>query len=233
MRSALPKVLHRAAGLPLIEWVVRLARSVEPRSITLVLGHGGAEVRSAGSRAPATCGSWTQEPQLGTGHALLQARPALEGRSGRVLLLSGDVPLLTRPSVARLLDKQGPCRPRSSWPRRGWPTRPGTAGSFGKTARLVRIVEHRDASAGRTRHRRDQQRRLRLRARVALRPALAARVGKRPRRVLPAGPGGHLPARRPDGRRRDRADADEIQGINTRIELAEVGRQLQHRTNQA
>ena len=45
MRSALPKVLHRAAGVPVIEWVVRAARSMRPHSITIVLGHGSDDVR--------------------------------------------------------------------------------------------------------------------------------------------------------------------------------------------
>ena len=70
MRSALPKVLHRAAGLPLIEWVVRLARALEPQSITLVLGHGADEVRGWFARS-SDVQFVVQEPQLGTGHALL------------------------------------------------------------------------------------------------------------------------------------------------------------------
>ena len=47
MRSRVPKVLHRAAGLPLIEWVIRTARSLRPASMTVVLGHGADEVRAA------------------------------------------------------------------------------------------------------------------------------------------------------------------------------------------
>ena len=102
MRSAQPKVLHRAAGLPLIEWVVRAARSMRPQSITVVLGHGSDDVRDWFADA-ADLRFVIQEPQLGTGHALLQAERALSGRDGTVLLLSGDAPLVTKASLERLV----------------------------------------------------------------------------------------------------------------------------------
>ncbi len=88
MKSQLPKVLHRIAGLTVIEHVVRIATSLTPASITLVVGHGAEEVkRSLSGRA--TLQFVTQEQQLGTGHALLQTRSVLDGKSGTVVLLSG------------------------------------------------------------------------------------------------------------------------------------------------
>jgi bifunctional N-acetylglucosamine-1-phosphate-uridyltransferase/glucosamine-1-phosphate-acetyltransferase GlmU-like protein len=102
MRSSMPKVLHRAGGLPLVEWVIRLARSMHPQSITVVLGHGAADVESWFG-ASSGVAFVRQEPQLGTGHAVLQTRPHLQGRRGTLLLLSADVPLLARPSLERLV----------------------------------------------------------------------------------------------------------------------------------
>ena len=103
MKSELPKVLHSIGGLTLIERVLRTASALFPASITLVVGHGAAAVRQ--SLAKRTQLQFvTQDQQLGTGHALLQTRSLLEGRAGTVVLLSGDVPLLSANSLKALLD---------------------------------------------------------------------------------------------------------------------------------
>ena len=99
MRSARPKVLHEAAGLPLIEHVLRAAESLAPSTTVVVMGHGAPEVQRL-LRKRSGLRFALQEPQLGTGHALLQAEPALRARSGTLVLLSGDVPLL-RPETLR------------------------------------------------------------------------------------------------------------------------------------
>ena len=232
MRSALPKVLHPAGGLPLIEWVVRLARSLEPRSITLVLGHGADEVRAWFSKAK-DVQFVVQEPQLGTGHALLQTRSLLEDKAGRVLLLSGDVPLLTAASVRRLLDAQTALRAAVVVAT----ARVGNPAGYGRIVReggrLTRIVEHRDAS--------EAERAIdEINSGVyvfdlGLLFGALARVGSANAQgeyYLPDLVGIHAQ----DGRAVDAqvvADPDEIRGINTRAELAEVGRLLQGRTNQA
>src|SRR5262249_9340198 len=94
MKSALPKVLHRVAGLPLIDYVLADAGAVRPRSIIVVVGHQADMLESALSgRTELTF--VVQEPQLGTAHALLQTERALAGASGSLVLLSGDVPLLS------------------------------------------------------------------------------------------------------------------------------------------
>ena len=101
MKSGLPKVLHRAAGLPLIEHVLRAAASLQPSSVVLIVGHQAEVLKEAlGERLGLSFA--LQEPQLGTGHALLQAAPALQGASGTVVLLSGDVPLLRAETLERL-----------------------------------------------------------------------------------------------------------------------------------
>ena len=102
MKSGLPKVLHRAGELPLIEHVLRTAGALEPASTVLIIGHHAGMVQGALAKRPGLQFA-TQQPQLGTGHALLQAEPALQGQRGTVVLLSGDVPLLRASTLERLV----------------------------------------------------------------------------------------------------------------------------------
>jgi len=81
MKSARPKVLHPAAGLPLIDHVLRAASALSPSSIVLVVGHQAGQLKDALHIRPGLSFA-SQEPQLGTGHALLQAEPLLRGASG-------------------------------------------------------------------------------------------------------------------------------------------------------
>ncbi len=102
LRSTVPKVLHRAAGLPLINHILRTAESLRPQSIIVVVGHQAEQVKEA---IPKRLGLRfaSQEPQLGTGHALLQTEPLLESAHGTLVMLSGDVPLLRGETLARLV----------------------------------------------------------------------------------------------------------------------------------
>jgi bifunctional UDP-N-acetylglucosamine pyrophosphorylase/glucosamine-1-phosphate N-acetyltransferase len=104
MKSARPKVLHRVAGQPMIDYVMRAAQSLAPRTTTIVVGHMRELLRQGLERYPNLLFA-TQDPQLGTGHALLQTSGVLEGRNGFVLLLSGDVPLLKGNTLAALVQK--------------------------------------------------------------------------------------------------------------------------------
>ena len=104
MKSARAKVLHRVAGLPMIEHVIRTARALDPATITVVVGHQRDTVRAALARH-ADLAYVDQEPQLGTAHALSQAEPVLRSRAGAVVLLSGDVPLLSATTLRSLLDR--------------------------------------------------------------------------------------------------------------------------------
>jgi len=102
MKSRLPKVLHSVAGKPMLDRVLAAAESVSPATRTLVVGHGAQLIRDhVGERRPVQFA--VQEPQLGTAHALLQASPFLVGRTGTLVLLSGDVPLLTGRTLRGLL----------------------------------------------------------------------------------------------------------------------------------
>jgi bifunctional UDP-N-acetylglucosamine pyrophosphorylase / glucosamine-1-phosphate N-acetyltransferase len=98
MKSALPKVLHRLAGRPLLQHVLDAAAAVSggtPVQTVVITGHGADEVEAA-------CAGWghaavafaRQMPQLGTGHAVQQALPQLDPAFGTTLVLNGDVPLI-------------------------------------------------------------------------------------------------------------------------------------------
>ena len=100
MHSNLPKVLHPIAGKALAQHVIDTARALVPEKMVVVYGHGGDVVRST---LAADDLAWVrQEPQLGTGHAVAQAVPAL-GASGQTLVLYGDVPLTRVETLKRLL----------------------------------------------------------------------------------------------------------------------------------
>ena len=101
MRNALPKVLHPLAGRTLLEHVLVTAAELTPDRAVLVLGPE-MEVAVVAGRSPLAPAIVVQEPQLGTGHALMVARGALPA-SGMVLVLFGDTPLLTGTTLARLI----------------------------------------------------------------------------------------------------------------------------------
>ncbi len=104
MRSDLPKVLHPLAGKALLGHVIDTARELGAERICVVYGHGGEQVREA-LDAPDL--SWArQEPQLGTGHAVLQAMPSTVA-SAPTLVLYGDVPLTRLATLKRLIEAAG------------------------------------------------------------------------------------------------------------------------------
>ncbi len=103
MKTRRAKVLHPLAGLPVIAHVLRTARQLGATTTCVVVGHQADEVKAALAGVEGLT-FVVQEPQLGTGHALLQAESALRGRRGTVVLLSGDVPLLQASTLTRLLE---------------------------------------------------------------------------------------------------------------------------------
>lgn len=108
MRSARPKVLHPLCGRSMLEWVLDQALALEPQRVILVVGHGADAVKQAlaGHPAAAKLQFVTQEPQLGTGHALQCCLPALGADPGRTVVLYGDMPLLRGESVRALVAAQ-------------------------------------------------------------------------------------------------------------------------------
>jgi len=104
MHSELPKVLHPVLYRPMLHWVLDLAFAISHDSISVVVGHGEKEVREA-------CAEFEgiqflqQKNQLGTGDAVRTAQPGLAGKEGSLIVLSGDVILLTKDTMDELLEK--------------------------------------------------------------------------------------------------------------------------------
>ena len=100
LRSRLAKVLHRAGGRSLVEHVVRASQPLKPRAITAVIGHQADEVEAVLS--PLGVRAVVQEPQRGTGHAMLVARRSLPSAAKFVLVVPGDAPLIRTETLAAL-----------------------------------------------------------------------------------------------------------------------------------
>jgi bifunctional UDP-N-acetylglucosamine pyrophosphorylase/glucosamine-1-phosphate N-acetyltransferase len=145
MKSQLPKVLHKIAGQPMIEHVIRTADTIKPSTITVVVGHKANVVREhfAGR---SSIGFALQEPQLGTAHALQQVEPLLAGRTGTLVLLSGDVPLLTARTLQNLAQAHRGAQAAATVVT-ATVERPFGYGRIVRSkGNIVRIVEERDAS---------------------------------------------------------------------------------------
>ena len=100
MRSSLPKVLHAIGGKSMLAHVLGTTAELKPDHTCVVYGHGGERVREAFGAEPLV---WAkQEPQLGTGHAVMQAMPQLP-REGVTLIVYGDVPLITAQTLSALV----------------------------------------------------------------------------------------------------------------------------------
>ena len=108
MKSRLPKVLQRLAGVPLVQHVLNTAAQLNARSAVVITGHGADQVEplvlASGQALAVQC--VRQEPQLGTGHAVQQAVPALAD-DGVVVILSGDVPLTQADTLQALIAQCG------------------------------------------------------------------------------------------------------------------------------
>ncbi len=103
MRSDLPKVLHPLGGRPLVVHAVETARTLSDQPPVLVVGHGREAVEETVGEGVTTV---EQTEQLGTGHAVLQARGVLRGRADMVLVSYADMPLLTAETLGRLVQRQ-------------------------------------------------------------------------------------------------------------------------------
>jgi len=143
MRSTLPKVLHPLAGRPLLAHVLDVAERLGSDKTVVVYGHGGEQVPTAlGER---DC-DWVEQPQrLGTGHAVQQAMPLLQDVD-RILVLYGDVPLVDPATLSGFIEASRDC------PLGILTAKLGDPGGYGRivrdpmTRRILRSVEHRDAS---------------------------------------------------------------------------------------
>ena len=146
MKSAVPKVLHQVCGLPMIEHVLRSGDALRPASTTVVVGHGADLVRDKLATRPSVS-LVVQEPQLGTGHALLQAERPLAGRRGTLVVLSGDAPLLRPGTLERLVDTHTAKGAAATVLTASVADPTGYGRIVRQDGAIVSIVEHRDASA--------------------------------------------------------------------------------------
>jgi bifunctional UDP-N-acetylglucosamine pyrophosphorylase/glucosamine-1-phosphate N-acetyltransferase len=147
MQSALPKVLHPLAGKPLLRHVIDTARSLSPKKLCVIYGHGGAAVPSAvqawSAEGEVAIDTALQQPQLGTGHAVIQALPHID-RQAPTLVLYGDVPLTTGTSLQRLIEAAGEDKLAILTVVQDNPF--GLGRIVRENGNIVRIVEEKDAS---------------------------------------------------------------------------------------
>jgi bifunctional UDP-N-acetylglucosamine pyrophosphorylase/glucosamine-1-phosphate N-acetyltransferase len=230
MKSQLVKVLHPLAGKPVIAHVLAPLRALGVERLLVVVGHqrelvedalGGPDVEFV-----------LQEQPMGTGHALLQCRPLLEGFSGDLLVTAGDTPLLRQETLARLLarHRQGRAAVTILTALLEDPTGYGRVLRHGDA--VVGIVEHRDATPEQLRIREINTSVYCFRAADAL-PALdrLQRENRQGEYYLT-----DLPTLLADAAGGIRAvtveDAEEILGINDREQLATAEAVLRRRIRQ-
>jgi bifunctional UDP-N-acetylglucosamine pyrophosphorylase/glucosamine-1-phosphate N-acetyltransferase len=226
LRSALPKVLHRAAGRPLLAWVIEAARQAGCGRILVVVGHGAEQVRE--EITGEDLGWVIQAEQKGTGHALQMAEAELAWTPSTVLVLSGDAPLVTPATLEALADAAAA----------GWGAlavaeldEPGSLGRVlaKPDGRLDRIVEAADA-------RRNEPETLKVRqVNAGLYALPAPEIFEYLRKLTTDNAQGELyltdavAGAANDGRPVaivPLADANEALGVNNRAELAQVHRRL-------
>jgi UDP-N-acetylglucosamine diphosphorylase/glucosamine-1-phosphate N-acetyltransferase len=102
MKSEKAKVLHRLGGKPLLHYSIEAAKAAGAEKIVAVIGHQAPEVRE--TFAGSGCLFVEQNPQLGTGHAVLQAKDVLSNYDGLTVILCGDVPLLKPATITSLIN---------------------------------------------------------------------------------------------------------------------------------
>ena len=146
MKSDLPKVLHPLLGKPMLSYILDTARSIGPQKNLLVVGHQAKRLIEAFRGWPGVFVE--QSPQLGTGHALQMAHKEMKAFQGTVLVLYGDVPLIEKETLTKLVQVH----------RRGKAaltlisTEPENPKGYGRIIRdpqghLLKIVEEKDATA--------------------------------------------------------------------------------------
>ncbi len=225
MKSSVPKALHKLAGRSLVQHVLDAAQSLNATRTVVVTGFGAEQVEAAVTPRGAVC--VRQEPQLGTGHAVQQAVPRLRP-GGTTLVLNGDVPLVTEATLAALVAACGGNKLALLTVTLADATGYGRIVRDG-AGRATGIVEHKDASA----------------AQRAIREVYTGVMAAPTDRLVQ-----WLGALRNDNAQREyyltdvvalaradavavattaAADATEVAGVNSPLQLAELERQVQRR----
>lgn len=145
MKSDLPKVLHKLKGKYLVDHVIDNARKAKVGKLVVIVGHKHELVRE--KLADRKVEFALQEPQLGTGHAIQMALPALSGFSGDLLVLCGDMPLITSDTITKIIKM----RRETDSAATVLTVKMDDPGSYGRIVRnpegfLEGIVEFKDAS---------------------------------------------------------------------------------------
>ncbi len=145
MKSALPKVLHQIAGLPMVAHVVKAAQVAGADGLALVIGHGADEMRKAAQKFAPGAECYVQEKRLGTAHAVLAARDGIAKGYDDILVMFGDTPLI---DPAALAVARGKLAEGAAVVVIGF--RPPSPTGYGrlieKNGRLVAIREEKDCS---------------------------------------------------------------------------------------
>lgn len=143
MKSALPKVLHRVGGRPMLGHVLAVAAQAGAARSVTVIGFGADAVREEIGPASEFV---VQAEQLGTGHAVMQAREALAGYDGTVMVLCGDTPLLTADLLSRLYAAHREAGAKATVLTARMADPAGYGRVIRDGGRVVRIVEQKDAN---------------------------------------------------------------------------------------
>ena len=143
----LPKVLHPVGGMPMIDHVIACARGFRAERVIAILGYQREKILAHFYENGIDCEHVVQEPQLGTGHAVMQARPLLEDFACDLVVLSGDVPLLRPETVLAMIAEHRAQHAGVTVLTAHLPDPTG----YGRIVRnhlghIIRIVEHRDTS---------------------------------------------------------------------------------------
>jgi bifunctional UDP-N-acetylglucosamine pyrophosphorylase/glucosamine-1-phosphate N-acetyltransferase len=230
MKSSLPKVMHKAAGVPLARWAVEAAKPVVTGKCVLVTGSGAELVKEYFGD---TVEYAPQEVRLGSGHAVMCAAGHLEGRDGYALIMAGDMPLITAVTLQSLKDKAE----KENLDAVILSSIADDPAGYGRILRdengdVIKIVEHKDADA--------QQRNIKeVNASVYCFkiPALLDCLS----RIRPVNAQGEyyltdcVELIHAAGGRMQAvitADSNECAGVNNRVQLAAVSRLLRQRINE-
>lgn len=146
MKSEKAKVLHEIGGNSLLSYVLKASRELEADKTIVVVGHQSHTVKEAFPGKDVVFVE--QKEQLGTGHAVMQAEKALKGFKGNILILSGDVPLITLETLKGLMDVHSKSRATLTV-LTSEPENPSGYGRIVKDSKgnIKKIVEEKDASA--------------------------------------------------------------------------------------
>lgn len=145
MKSDMAKVLHTLNGKPMIHYVIQLARDLGSNRVIAIIGHQKERVQETLQNEHIEFA--VQEPQLGTGHAVMQTEDLLEKYEGSVLVLSGDVPILTYDTIKKLTALHNEQNATATVLTTHMPDPTGYGRVIRNADRSVRkIVEHKDAT---------------------------------------------------------------------------------------